>query len=77
VFNQTQFKEAQFALNEMVQNAMGGTAKFPSYTHVVAAEAVWFITAAFSYHVKAALEAGTLTALLDEFQPAALPLSVV
>ena len=35
------------------------------------------ITAAFSYHVAAALEARTLTTLLDDFQPAALPVNLV
>jgi DNA-binding transcriptional LysR family regulator len=35
------------------------------------------IAFAFSYNVEAALEAGTLTTLLDEFQPAPLPVSLV
>ena len=35
------------------------------------------ITSAFSYHFKAALERGALTTLLDEFQPATLPLNLV
>jgi DNA-binding transcriptional LysR family regulator len=35
------------------------------------------ITIVFSYHVAAALEAGTLTTILDEFQPAPLPLNLV
>ncbi|HUA56950.1 MAG TPA: LysR family transcriptional regulator [Candidatus Sulfotelmatobacter sp.] len=35
------------------------------------------ITTAFSYHVEAALEAGTLTTVLDAFQPPALPISLV
>ena len=35
------------------------------------------ITSAFSYHFKAALEQGALTTLLDEFQPATLPLNLV
>ena len=35
------------------------------------------ITAAFSYLVESALKAGTLTTLLDEFQPPAWPVSLV
>ena len=35
------------------------------------------ITAAFSYHIEAALEAGSLTTLLDEFQLPPLPVSFV
>src|ERR1700730_14166177 len=35
------------------------------------------ITSAFAYHFQAALEHGALTALLDEFQPAALPVNLV
>jgi DNA-binding transcriptional LysR family regulator len=35
------------------------------------------ITIALSYHVRAALQAGTLTTLLDEFQPPALPVNLV
>ena len=35
------------------------------------------ITAALSLHVSAALEAGTLKALLDDFQPPALPINLV
>jgi DNA-binding transcriptional LysR family regulator len=35
------------------------------------------ITSVFSYHIQAALERGTLTTLLDEFQPAIMPLSLV
>jgi DNA-binding transcriptional LysR family regulator len=35
------------------------------------------ITVAFSYHVRAALAAGTLTTLLDDFQPAVQPVSLV
>jgi DNA-binding transcriptional LysR family regulator len=35
------------------------------------------ITTAFSIHVKAALDAGTLTTLLDDFQPPAIPVSLV
>jgi DNA-binding transcriptional LysR family regulator len=35
------------------------------------------ITSAFSYHFKTALERGALTTLLDEFQPAALPVHLV
>jgi DNA-binding transcriptional LysR family regulator len=35
------------------------------------------ITIAFSFHVRAALDAGTLTTLLDNFQPPALPVSLV
>jgi DNA-binding transcriptional LysR family regulator len=35
------------------------------------------ITAAFSYHVTAALAAGTLVTLLDDFQPPALPVNLV
>jgi DNA-binding transcriptional LysR family regulator len=35
------------------------------------------ITSAFSYHVAAAREAGTLATVLDEFQPPALPISLV
>ena len=35
------------------------------------------ITSAFSYHVQAALERGALTSLLDEFQPATLPVNLV
>ena len=35
------------------------------------------ITSAFSYHFQAALERGALTSLLDEFQPATLPVNLV
>jgi len=35
------------------------------------------ITAVYSYHVEAAVQAGTLTTLLDEFQPAVLPVNLV
>jgi DNA-binding transcriptional LysR family regulator len=35
------------------------------------------ITTAFSFHVKAVLDAGTLTTLLDDFQPPAQPISFV
>jgi DNA-binding transcriptional LysR family regulator len=35
------------------------------------------ITSAFSYHFKPALERGALTTLLDEFQPATLPVNLV
>jgi DNA-binding transcriptional LysR family regulator len=35
------------------------------------------ITSAFSHHFKAALERGALTTLLDEFQPASLPVNLV
>jgi DNA-binding transcriptional LysR family regulator len=35
------------------------------------------ITVAFSYHIKAALDAGTLVTVLDGFQPPALPLNLV
>jgi DNA-binding transcriptional LysR family regulator len=35
------------------------------------------LTQAFSYHVKALLDDGTLTAVLDAFQPATLPLNFV
>jgi DNA-binding transcriptional LysR family regulator len=35
------------------------------------------ITTAFSFHVKAVLDAGTLTTLLDDFQPPAQPISLV
>jgi DNA-binding transcriptional LysR family regulator len=35
------------------------------------------ITSAFSYHIQAALERGALTTLLDEFQPAPLPVHLV
>jgi DNA-binding transcriptional LysR family regulator len=35
------------------------------------------ITFAFAYHFQAALERGALTALLDEFQPATLPVHLV
>jgi DNA-binding transcriptional LysR family regulator len=35
------------------------------------------ITTAFSFHFQAALERGALTSLLDEFQPAALPVNLV
>jgi DNA-binding transcriptional LysR family regulator len=35
------------------------------------------ITSAFSHHIQAALERGALTALLDEFQPAPLPVYLV
>jgi DNA-binding transcriptional LysR family regulator len=35
------------------------------------------ITAAFSYHIEAALRAGALATVLDEFQPAPLPVSFV
>ena len=35
------------------------------------------ITTAFSFHVKVALDAGTLTTLLDDFQPRSRPVSLV
>jgi DNA-binding transcriptional LysR family regulator len=35
------------------------------------------ITSVFSYHIQAALERGALTSLLDEFQPATLPVNLV
>ena len=35
------------------------------------------ITSAFAYHFQTALERGALTTLLDEFQPATLPLNLV
>jgi DNA-binding transcriptional LysR family regulator len=35
------------------------------------------ITSAFAYHFQTALERGALTTLLDEFQPAALPVNLV
>ena len=35
------------------------------------------ITAAFSYHVTAALQARTLTTLLEDFQPPPLPVHLV
>ena len=35
------------------------------------------ITSTFSYHFQAALERGALTSLLDEFQPATLPVNLV
>jgi DNA-binding transcriptional LysR family regulator len=35
------------------------------------------LTTAFSYHVAAAIEAGALTKLLDDFQPPALPINLV
>jgi DNA-binding transcriptional LysR family regulator len=35
------------------------------------------ITAAFSYHVTATLQATTLTTLLEEFQPPPLPVHIV
>jgi DNA-binding transcriptional LysR family regulator len=35
------------------------------------------ITIAFSFHVKAALDAGSLTTLLDNFQPPTLPVNLV
>ena len=35
------------------------------------------LTWAFSYHVAAAVEAGTLTTVLDDYQPAALPVSLL
>jgi len=35
------------------------------------------ITSVFSYHAEAAVKAGTLTTVLDAFQPAALPVSLV
>ena len=35
------------------------------------------ITSAFSFHFQAALERGALTSLLDEFQPATLPVNLV
>jgi DNA-binding transcriptional LysR family regulator len=35
------------------------------------------ITSAFSYHFQTALERGALTSLLDEFQPATLPVNLV
>jgi DNA-binding transcriptional LysR family regulator len=35
------------------------------------------LTRAFSYHVAASVEAGTLTTVLDDYQPAALPVSLV
>ncbi len=42
-----------------------------------AAQAGIGIMAAFSYHVSAALEAGTLKTVLDDFQPAPLPVNLV
>jgi DNA-binding transcriptional LysR family regulator len=35
------------------------------------------ITSAFAYHFQTALERGALTTLLDEFQPAPLPINLV
>ena len=35
------------------------------------------ITSAFAYHFQAALKRGTLTTLLDEFQPHPLPVNLV
>jgi DNA-binding transcriptional LysR family regulator len=35
------------------------------------------ITGAFNYHIAAALKAGTLTTVLDEFQPPAVPVNLV
>lgn len=35
------------------------------------------ITSAYAYHFQAALERGALTTLLDEFQPATLPVNIV
>ena len=35
------------------------------------------LTWAFSYHVAASVEAGTLTTVLDDYQPAALPVSLL
>ncbi|WP_315837932.1 LysR family transcriptional regulator [Bradyrhizobium prioriisuperbiae] len=35
------------------------------------------ITSAYAYHFQAALERGALTTLLDEFQPASLPVNIV
>jgi DNA-binding transcriptional LysR family regulator len=35
------------------------------------------ITGAFNYHIAAALKEGTLTTLLDEFQPDAVPVNLV